>query len=78
MKSIIRLALPVLCLLAAISLPSPTTVFASTLCGSCSFRGCAGATEGRACTTFAGTPGTCVNTGKLCGDHLGYCGCYAS
>lgn len=75
-KRSFRLALSLLCLLAAGSIQSPATVSASSLCGSCSFRGCAGATEGRACTTFAGAPGHCYNTGKLCGDHAGYCGCY--
>jgi hypothetical protein len=55
---------------------APLAAAASTSCGSCSFRGCAGATVGHACVTFAGAAGTCFNTGKLCGDHAGYCGCY--
>ena len=68
-----------LCLLAAgpsASLPAASLVTAGTGCGSCSFRGCAGAAEGQSCVTFAGAAGHCFNTGKLCGDHAGYCGCY--
>lgn len=64
----------ILCFLAAG--PSTPRVAASTGCGSCSFRGCVGAAEGHACVTFSGAAGTCFNTGKICGDHAGYCGCY--
>lgn len=77
-KRSFRLAFPVLCLLVVSSVQSPTTISASSFCGSCSFRGCAGAADGSPCTTFSGAPGACRNTGKLCGDHAGYCGCYAT
>jgi len=73
-KKISCLVALILCFLAAG--PSASRVAASTYCGSCSFRGCAGAAEGHACVKFSGAAGTCLNTGKLCGDHVGYCGCY--
>lgn len=75
-KRSVRLLLAVLCLVAASSIKSPATVSASSLCGSCSLSACRGATPGRACTTLAGAPGSCQITGKLCGDHSSFCGCY--
>jgi hypothetical protein len=72
-----RLLLPLLCLLVVGLTRTPSHVSAASFCGSCSFRGCVGAAEGHSCLTFTGAPGQCLNTGKLCGDHVGYCGCYA-
>jgi hypothetical protein len=76
-KRSVRLLFSLACLLAAGLIQAPARVSAAAACGSCSYLGCRGAMEGRACTTFSGAPGHCYNTGKLCGDHAGFCGCYA-
>lgn len=54
---------------------SPEPAMAAS-CGFCSFSGCVGATEGRACTTFGGAAGQCYITGKICGGGSLHCGCY--
>ena len=53
-----------------------STLATGSYCGSCSFRGCAGAIEGTSCVTFAGAPGHCYITGKLCSLGSYHCGCY--
>ncbi len=75
-KHSVRLLLPILCLVVGLA-RTPTHAFATSFCGSCSFRGCVGAADGHACTTFAGAPGQCAITGKICGPGQSYCGCYA-